>query len=172
VTAVHLEDLASSSAPAKDAVADPVVVHLHAGQLFASAQPCILSTVLGSCVAVCLIDSVRSSGGANHYLLPMNVVGSNASARFGNVAIDQLIAKMLLLGSRRHDLQAKVFGGATTFARPGRPDTDSLGWQNVVVARRVLAAQGIPVVAEDVGGARGRKLLFRTDEGHAWIRRL
>jgi chemotaxis protein CheD len=157
------------STEARELSTETVTVHLHAGQLFASTQACTLSTVLGSCVSVCLIDPVRRSGGANHYLLPMHVVGGHASARFGNVAIEQLVDKMLLLGSRKRDLVAKVFGGASTI---GRPETESLGWQNVEVARRVLAAQGIAVVAEDVGGARGRKLLFRTDEGHAWVRKL
>jgi chemotaxis protein CheD len=151
---------------------DTVVVHLHAGQVFASAQACTISTVLGSCVAVCLVDPVRRFGGANHYLLPMYVVGGAASPRFGNVAIEQLVDKMALLGSRKRDLQAKVFGGASTLAPGSRPEEESLGWQNVEVARRALATLGIPVVAEDVGGGRGRKLLFRTDEGHAWIRKL
>jgi chemotaxis protein CheD len=151
---------------------DTVVVHLHAGQFFASSQPCTISTVLGSCVAVCLVDPVRRSGGANHYLLPLRVIGGNASARFGNVAIEELVSKMILLGSRKRDLQAKVFGGACTMANGKRPESETLGWQNVEVARSALGSHGIPIVAEDVGGARGRKLLFRTDEGHAWIRKL
>jgi chemotaxis protein CheD len=171
VNTTRPEGLASPT-PTKDLATEPVVVHLHAGQIFASPQPCTISTVLGSCVAVCIVDPVRGSGGANHYLLPMHVVGGNASPRFGNVAIEELITKMLLLGSRKYDLHAKVFGGASTLPRAGRPETESLGWQNVEVARRVLATHGIQIVAEDVGGARGRKLLFRTDEGHAWIRKL
>jgi chemotaxis receptor (MCP) glutamine deamidase CheD len=27
-------------------------------------------------------------------------------------------------------------------------------------------------VASDVGGARGRKLIFHTDDGEAWVRKL
>jgi chemotaxis protein CheD len=172
VTTTRPASIGPSPTASHDLGADAVVVHLHAGQTFVSSQSCTISTVLGSCVAVCLVDPARGSGGANHYLLPMHVVGNNGSARFGNVAIEELVNKMLLLGSRRHELQAKVFGGASTMQVAGRPETESLGWQNVEVARRVLAAHGIPIVAEDVGGARGRKLLFSTDRGHAWIRKL
>lgn len=166
--------MSTSTVPSKEPAtehADSVVVYLHAGQLFASAQACTISTVLGSCVSVCLVDTARDWGGANHYLLPMHVVGSHASPRFGNVAIEELVSRMLLLGSRRQDLQAKVFGGASTLGSTG-PESDGLGWQNVEVARRALAAQRIPIVAEDVGGARGRKLLFKTEGGRAWVRKL
>ena len=110
MTQARPESFPAAPGPVKDLPTDPVVVHLHAGQLFVSSQPCTISTVLGSCVAVCIVDPTRGSGGANHYLLPMHVVGGNASPRFGNVAIEQLVAKMLLLGARKYDLQAKVFG--------------------------------------------------------------
>jgi chemotaxis protein CheD len=186
VTAARLQPGAPSRA-LSDTAEDVVVVHLYSGQVFASAHPCTISTVLGSCVAVCLLDPVRRFGAANHYLLPLHVVGGGASPRFGNVAIEQVVEKMVLLGSRKRDLQAKVFGGASTIASKGEsagvlparrpiasrvPEAEGLGAQNVEVARRALAQHGIPIVAEDVGGTRGRKLLFRTDEGHAWIRKL
>jgi chemotaxis protein CheD len=170
VTAARLHSGAGSRA-LSDTAEDVVVVHLYSGQVFASAHPCTISTVLGSCVAVCLLDPVRRFGAANHYLLPLHVVGGGASPRFGNVAIEQVVEKMVLLGSRKRDLQAKVFGGASTIGG-AHADAEGLGAQNVEVARRALAEHGIPIVAEDVGGARGRKLLFRTDEGHAWIRKL
>ena len=47
-----------------------------------------------------------------------------------------------------------------------------LGERNVAAARRLLAAAGIAVVAEDVGGSRGRKLVFHTDDGVALVRTL
>jgi chemotaxis protein CheD len=146
-----------------------IIVHIHAGQLFVSPSPITLSTVLGSCVAVCLFDYELRYGGANHYLLPFRE-GAGATARFGNVAIDELVTRMLALGSRRRDLRAKIFGGACTIA--GRDPEESLGAQNVEVARELLDRYEITIVAEDVGGTRGRKLLFHTDGGECWVRRL
>ncbi|MGH7437296.1 MAG: chemotaxis protein CheD [Polyangiaceae bacterium] len=149
-----------------------VQVYLHAGQVFASSTPCEVTTVLGSCVAVLLVDGVRRIGGASHYLLPFDAGGSLATARFGTVAISMLVEQMLALGSRRRDLVAKVFGGAATLrgGDPGRGPT--LGEKNIEVAQRRLDEEDIPVVAQDVGGSVGRKVVFFTDEGHVWIKKL
>jgi chemotaxis protein CheD len=148
---------------------DRARVYLHAGQVFASAEPCEVSTVLGSCVGVVLVDPVRFVGGASHYLLPFDDQGR--SARFGNGAITELLARMLALGSRKRDLEAKVFGGASMLSQT-RPEVQTLGSKNVEVARQRLSAESIPVVAEDVGGYVGRKLVFLTDLGHIWVKKL
>jgi chemotaxis protein CheD len=148
---------------------DRVRVYLHAGKVFASPEPCEVSTVLGSCVAVVLVDPVRRVGGATHYLLPFDDHGR--SARFGNGAITELLARMLALGSRKADLEAKVFGGASMLSH-ARADVQTLGSKNVEVARRRLGTEGIPIAAEDVGGYAGRKLVFLTDLGHIWVKKL
>jgi chemotaxis protein CheD len=144
-------------------------VYLHAGEVFASATACTIATIVGSCVAVCLFDEKRCIGGANHYLLSESFVTGRASPRFGNVAIPELILRVIALGSRKGDLCAKIFGGASTTAAGG---SGTLGSKNVQIARRILSAERIPVVAEDVGGDRGRKIIFHTAEGHVWVRKL
>jgi len=149
-----------------------VQVYLHAGQVFASATPCEVTTVLGSCVAVLLVDGVRRIGGASHYLLPFDAGGSLATARFGTVAISMLVEQMLALGSRRRDLVAKVFGGAATLRSGDGSRGPTLGEKNIEVAQRRLDEEDIPVVAQDVGGIVGRKVVFFTDEGHVWIKKL
>jgi chemotaxis protein CheD len=108
-------------------------------------------------------------GGANHYLLPHWAGNGVSSARFGNVAVRSLIDRMLAFGGQEQSLQAKVFGGACVvdaFQGRGAP----LGTKNADLALRVLRQEGIPVVAEDVGGRRGRKVIFHTDTGVALVR--
>ncbi len=85
--------------------------YLHAGQIVASAVPAAITTIVGSCVAVCLFDPVAGVGGMNHYLLPLPVQ-REWSPRFGNVAIAELLRAVLDRGARRDRIQAKVFGGA------------------------------------------------------------
>jgi chemotaxis protein CheD len=150
--------------------AQRVGVYLHAGQLLAAYDPCEISTVLGSCVAVCLFDAARLAGGANHFLLPTSA-GSEPSPRFGDHAVRELIDRMVSLGSKKRDLAAKVFGGASLVRGDARMGT-SLGWKNVLAARAALQAEHIPIVAEDVGGSSGRRLVFQTDDGFAWVKRL
>jgi len=162
----------SSSALVNAAPAlEPRGVYLHPGQLVVSATPCSISTILGSCVAVCLWDEETGIGGMNHFLLPHFAGRGASSARFGNVAIEQLLAKLVEAGARRYAMRAKIFGGANVLEAL-RGVGGSLGRQNVEVARRLLTEAQVPVAAEDVEGDRGRKLVFRTDDGSAKVRLL
>jgi chemotaxis protein CheD len=144
-------------------------VYLHAGQLVTAATPTAITTVLGSCVAVCLYDPTAGVGGMNHFLLPLHVERER-SARFGTVAVPQLVEAVVRAGGSRGALVAKVFGGASVIAaaRNGR----KLGEENAELALRLLEDARIPVLDRDVGGNRGRKLVFLADEGTAWVRHL
>jgi chemotaxis protein CheD len=146
----------------------PAIVraYLAPGRLFASAEDAQVTTILGSCVAVCLWDPQAEVGGMNHFLLPS---GRPASPRFGDSAVALLIGRLLELGAHRGRLSAKVFGGACVL-EAFRAGEWSLGARNVEIAREELAAAGIPVVGEDVGGDRGRKLVFHVRTGSAWVR--
>jgi chemotaxis protein CheD len=147
-----------------------VEIYLHAGQVVASAEPKVVMTILGSCVAVCIWDPVTGIGGMNHFVLP-ECAATLRSDRFGNIAIQSLLRRLEALGCRRRSLQAKVFGGARVLGRSDRARVD-LGQTNVELALRVLATEKTPVVASDVGGDRGRKLIFRTADGAAWVKRI
>jgi chemotaxis protein CheD len=144
-------------------------VYLHAGQLFASAMPTAITTVLGSCVAVCLHDPATKVGGMNHFLLPLHVEREH-SPRFGTVAVPQLIDAVVRQGASRRTLVAKVFGGASVIGAlsTGR----RLGEENARLAMRLLEEARVPVLDHDLGGSRGRKLVFFVDEGTAWVRHL
>ena len=145
------------------------VQYLHPGQLFASGQPCTISTILGSCVSVCLFDRHRGIGGANHFLLPHDARGVPQPARYGPPAIRELLARLQRLGASPSTLEAKLFGGAAMIVeRSG--SARRLGAMNVAIARQILHDAAIPIRAEDVGGVRGRKLLFHVHDGSAWTR--
>ena len=143
-------------------------VYLLPGHLVAGAEPCDVTTILGSCVAVCLFDLQGRAGGVNHFLLPHNPASQARSARFGSVAIRELIDAVRAHGCRPADLRAHVFGGAGVVA--GLADAwRPVGRQNVELAERMLADEGIPVMERDLGGTRGRRLHFRTDDGAAHV---
>jgi len=146
-------------------------VYLHPGQLFASVQFSAVTTVLGSCVSLCLWDPVTRIGGMNHYLLPFWVGDDIASPRFGTVAIETLIEKVLLLGARKNHLRAKLFGGACVI-EAFREREDHIGIVNARLAENLLRVEGIPVVEQDLVGCRGRKLIFHTDDGATWVKYL
>jgi chemotaxis protein CheD len=154
------------------AIAPAVERYLPPGQLLACWEPARITTILGSCVAVCLWDPELGVGGMNHFLLPRgSATTTSAACRFGGLAVPRLIDSVLAFGGRPEDLRAKVFGGACVLEafRGGRRH---LGTENIEVAFEVLRKQGIPVVADDVGGDRGRKVVFSTSDGSAWVRAL
>lgn len=156
----------------RDESRDLIRVYLQPGQLYASGQPSAVTTVLGSCVAICLWDPVVSVGGMNHYLLPFFAGGAGkGSPRFGNVAVAQLVDRLVALGATRGRLQAKVFGGACVL-EAFQERQGHLGEKNAGVAFKLLEELGIPVMSRDVGGRSGRKLIFHTDLGNAWVAKL
>ena len=139
--------------------------YLQPGQLLVAIAPTAITTVLGSCVAVCLWDPQKRIGGMNHFILPQNAGGTVASLRFGNTAMEQLIAQVRGASGRLPLLRARVFGGASMFEKQG----ETLGQQNAALAIEFLSRRGIDIVQIDVGGNRGRKLVFHTDEGTACL---
>jgi len=145
-------------------------VTVHPGTLHAEPAPGLVHTVLGSCVAVCLFDPVRRWGGMNHYVLPLWNGEGLPSPRYGNIAIAKLLEKMLWLGSRRQNLQAKVFGGGALLGVAA--GLLNIGERNVILAADLLGEEAIPIVARDVGGEVSRKLIFNTGTGEVFVRRL
>lgn len=158
-------------ATAQSTEPEPLKFYLHPGQLFACTKNYAVTTILGSCVSVCLWDPLTKIGGINHFLLPYDVGDGQAPSRFGNLAVQELIDQVLALGAAQVRLQAKLFGGACVLdAFRGR--AKHLGMKNVEVARELLQCANIPILGEAVGGDRGRKLIFHTDSGSAWVKSL
>jgi len=155
---------------------DPVLgirrrIYLLPGQLHASAEPCQISTILGSCVSVCLFDRTRLAGGMNHFLLPSSRKGEQESLRFGDSATVALLEMLLALGCRLENITAKIFGGSALFRGKERYP-ESLGAKNVAAALQLMENAGIAIVAQETGGDHGRKVVFDTDDGVAWSRRV
>lgn len=143
--------------------------YLYPGDLVASRAPLVVSTVLGSCVSVCLWDATTAIGGINHYLLADRANGAGAAERYGSTAIPMLVDQVMAAGGRRAAVVAKIFGGAEL---SGSPLGRSVGQANVAVAILALGELGIPIIARDTGGSRARRLVFSTADGVALVRRL
>lgn len=141
-------------------------VYLHPGALWAEPWPGLVTTILGSCVSVCLWDPSTAIGGINHFILPQG--GVSVSPRYGNHALRVLLDRMLQLGARQETLLSCVFGGSSILA----PEGKGLGSRNVAVAFEFLQGEGIAVLRQDVEGRQGRKLTFRTSDGTTVIRKL
>lgn len=125
----------------------------------------MIYTVLGSAVTVCLWDRKNQFGGVSHFLYPKITKPEKATAQYGNVAVLNLIKLMVTDGSEKISLEAQIFGGGD----PLSVSEDTLGMQNVLMAKKVLSHLGIPITSEDIGGSKGRKVVFKTDTNEAVI---
>jgi len=144
------------------------MIYLHAGQLYAANEPTEIITILGSCVSVCMYDTACGVGGMNHFMLPNESL--TVSPRYVRHAMDMLLQQLIAFGAKRSRLEAKLCGGASVL-KTANTGLD-LGLRNIEAARARLAHEQIPIVAEDVGGDRGRKLVFITSDGTARIKRV
>lgn len=143
--------------------------YLHPGNLFAHSEPHIVSTILGSCVAVCLFDPVLKIGGINHYLLPFWNKEGLPTPKYGNVAIQRLVEKMIALGSNKKHLEAKIFGGASQFENSNSAMLN-VGQRNIQIAIDLLNKDNIRILGKDVGNTQGRRVLYMTNMGKVKVR--
>lgn len=149
-----------NQSPRQDATQTQTVVQ---GEYRISDQPgVILSTVLGSCVAVCLYDATARIGGMNHFLLPSRDGSAKSDIRYGAHAMELLINGLLKGGARRERLLAKVFGGASMAA-----NLQDIGRSNAAFAREFLQTEGLPIVNESLGGTMARRVRFWPVDGRA-----
>lgn len=141
------------------------------GEYFVTPHDMVLVTVLGSCVAACVRDTVSGVGGMNHFMLPegggRDLVTS--SARYGTYAMEVLINHLLKLGARRNRLEAKVFGGAAVMRSLS---SSNVGARNAEFVLNFLALEKIPVVAKDLLDAYPRKVYFFPKSGRVLVKKL
>ena len=101
----------------------------------------------------------------NHFLFPEATHPDKRTPKYGTVAVPALIQLLKNHGSAVEDLEAQVFGGATL----SYDDTENQGWQNVRVALNALAEEGIRVCSQDVGGTKGRRVVYHTATNEAIV---
>ena len=130
---------------------------LKPGFIFLSKEPVVISSVLGSCVAVSMWDNKVLFGGMAHYLFPNVRPGASPTAKYGNVAVRHLAEMFFLEGAVKERINAQLFGGASNSKR-----NRIVAEENITIARLALEKLGIKVVSEDVGGHMGRKLIYNT----------
>jgi len=140
------------------------------GNLSVTSEPSEITTVLGSCVAICLWDQRLGIGGMNHFKAPHVPSKKKPSDMYGEIALKNLISGMLELGSRKGDLRAMLFGGGSVIEKfEGQPN---IGRENIRFAREALDVEGIPVQSFHTGHNFGRKIAFNSAEGTATITKI
>lgn len=141
-------------------------IHIIQGEFATASNPeQRISTLLGSCVSVCLWDDVAGLGGMNHMVLPEGTGVEIRSSSIGASAMELLINALLRRGAGREHLKAKMFGGASMVE-----GLSTIGEQNATFARDYLMRESIPLLAENVGGKEARQIRFWPVTGRVQMR--
>lgn len=155
--------------------AEPVdsVAKIIPGEYYVTTNNEMISTVLGSCIAVCVYDNVARMGGMNHFMLPEGSgsasggTGVGSQTRFGNHAMELLINDLLANGAERSRLKVKIFGGAKIMEGGA-----NIGAKNIEFVRRFIGVEGYQCEAEDTGLNCPRFVKFYPLEGRVKVKQL
>lgn len=147
-------------------------IFLKPGQVYFSHLPSLVTTVLGSCVSVTMHSADHRCGAICHALLPE---GRDAGdpCRYVDSSIMEMLRAFSRNGIESSRIEVKVFGGSDVLpvVEDGTP-RPSVGQQNIDAALRVIERERLHLAASDLGGTRGRKILFRTHTGEILLKRL
>lgn len=141
------------------------------GQIYVGGASTALSTVVGSCVAVCIRDTAGAAGGMAHFLLPYGSGASATRLRFGNQAIPELIDRVRKEAGADANLETKVVGGASVVSS-FKGSRQRLGESNLEAAREYLSSAGFDIEVEVSGGNVGRKVIYEVHDGSLWVHEL
>ncbi|MGZ4959870.1 MAG: chemoreceptor glutamine deamidase CheD [Methylomonas sp.] len=153
-----------------------VAVKLLPGEYYVTNRNEMITTVLGSCVAACIRDSVSGVGGMNHFMLPETsqsrltardeaVVGN--ATRYGNYAMEHLINTILQNGGKRKHLEVKLFGGGKVIATLG-----DVGARNIKFVLDYVDTEALKLVSHDLGDIYPRKVNFFPQTGKVRMKKI
>ncbi|RKZ92813.1 MAG: chemoreceptor glutamine deamidase CheD [Candidatus Parabeggiatoa sp. nov. 1] len=143
------------------------------GEYYVTRHDEILMTVVGSCVAACIRDSISGIGGMNHFMLPHVSIDRwehtsvSAANRYGSFAMEHLINDILKHGGQRQNLEVKLFGGGRIMRNMA-----NIGQKNIDFVKKYVQAEGLTLLAEDLGDIYPRKILFFPANGRVRVKKL
>ena len=151
-------------------------ITIYIGGYYASRQPAVIKTVLGSCISVCLFENNLKFGGMNHFMLPEMKEWENPEddynyTRYGLYAMEVLINEIIKLGGKKANLTAKIFGGGHVLTGM-TSNVLQVPDKNIRFARKFLADENIPIISEDVGGSWPRKVFFFNTENRVLMKKI
>ena len=133
------------------------------GRIMAAGEPTRLRAVLGSCIGVALYSARRRAGAFAHVVLPESNGQNDSPGKFADTAVPHMVHLMLQEGANAGALVAKIVGGACMFGNNGPLQ---IGPSNAQAVETALSVAGVRMVARDVGGNKGRRVLFDPHTGN------
>lgn len=154
------------------------MIYLHPGELCFSNKGVVVTTILGSCVAITMHNKYVGLGMISHCMLPYcknGLKGCDSCPdifKYVDCTILRMIEKFNSIGIKKEDIEIKIFGGADVLKNQNKlSNTQSVGAQNIKAALNTLEKFNLKVISYDTGGQKGRRIFFHTDTGDVYIKK-
>ncbi len=142
-------------------------IYIKPGFICLPRKPIQLCTVVGSGIVVTIFDTKLMYGGMNYYFKPIRKSPKHSTPIYACPAIIGLTNMFLESNSNIEDLEAHIYGGASNSNADGHHD--GLADENIKVALEILDKKKIKITGQDIGGRRGRKVVFNTATGESIV---
>jgi chemotaxis protein CheD len=120
-----------------------------------------IETLLGSCVSVCLYNIKNGQAAMNHFLRACdNGKPDCKTGEYGSLSTPYIIKSLMEIDPDASHYRAQIFGGAAVIKT--KSSAYSIGENNINIALEVLAHYRIRIINKDIGGTRGRNIIFDT----------
>jgi chemotaxis protein CheD len=151
-------------------------IYLKPGELCISKAPALVTTILGSCVAVTMYQPGIGVSAICHTPQPSCPKQSTECPKhcvnkyhYVSCVIPEMLAHMEAVGAKREAIEVKLFGGSAMLSMAANR---SVGWKNIDTAMTVIRRCRLDLKAHQVGGRRGRKIVFNTHTGDVMLQRI
>lgn len=137
-----------------------------------SAPDTLITMGLGSCIGIALYDKERNIAGLVHIMLPdskqfREIVNPY---KYADLGIEKILKEMISKGCNKNKIVAKIAGGASMFKFSDKKIISDIGKRNSLASIDTLKRLSIPIIAEDVGGNKGRTMILDSEDGSVTIR--
>jgi len=101
----------------------------------------------------------------NHFIFPYIATKGLTTSLYGNISTIALLKMMVARESSIKSLETQIYGGAY----PPEKVSENIGRENIEIARKILLKNQISITSQDVGGEKGRKVVFNTNTNEVAI---
>jgi chemotaxis protein CheD len=153
--------------------------NLNPGETYVGTGPAVVTTILGSCVSVTMRHPESGISAMCHGVLPScakeqcRAESCPERFKFVECSIMNMLDKFDACGISRSGIEVKMFGGSDMFGVTSvNTCRKTVGNQNISVAQGLLESEGLKISSCDTGGNQGRKIVFFTETGDVFLKRI
>ena len=140
------------------------VIDVQIGEVKAGRGKLMLqSKAIGSCVVIIAYDATQNIGSLAHVMLPGKAPDKKTGekTKYAANAIDAIVSRMSLLGSKKDDIEVVLVGGGNILKRKD----DTICGDNIESVLELLRKKHLKVSVQAVGGTVRRSVSLDVERG-------